>query len=1109
MMTHSRDRLRAGRSTSGAFAVLTLLLTACTLTFAFASRAHAASVKFAVPAENAMPAPFGSVPFPNDLYFDQGQKGDGDGTLLNNGSSIGFSVVATNANFLPAIERGLDTLTGWGVSTGCHIFFDAAIDASSLPSSPVVIPSTSDSVFLMNLSDGTLVPIKVKADVDNSIPNTLAIMPIPGNVMKPNTTYACVVTKSVTSGGAPVAATADFTAAIDGLGTNTDANDIYENAADAVELYGGGLARSDLAGMAVFTTEDPNADLVAIRTAVLPSLAIPTADFAYVAQDLVFDTPELLDAGLGTLAHDKMSVLATGWYASPRFQTVDPNGNGKTEDLPDLAHLEKPCQIACEPDDERFVDVAPADGLPDVQTTPHIPFTVVVPNTPQPVNGYPIIINQHGLGGNRDTVAQFGNALAERGFASIGIEAVGHGYRFHDPDGTSQTNRTQADKVANFPGGTLVPDGFADQGFFGVPLGAISTQLGFFNAFVNLVGVRDNFRQTCVDLMSLVRLIKSHSIDSALSVSIDENNIFFMGHSLGGLMGSCLAAFEPDVKAYVLNAPGGGLVSELLLNSSIGAGALSSLQTIFGLDKPTVLDDFSIFTNAAQMLVEGGDPITKGGHWIDDPLIGGPRNLMMVLDHQDEVVPNQAGEALAHAAGLELFRPFVSNPVINPVPFPLAASVGTIAANGPGGVTAFLLQQGPAAHAATFFPAVVANRSVSSLGYVPGHAHVDEWGTDGSGAYPSLAHTFNPTQNPSPRENLTVVGGPETATFFDRSVDGVPATDSTPNVVVDFASNSAAGRVTASRSTLGTTALGNASDMPPGLDILGSGVLPFFLSVQKNPQGSFAADVSVSYSSNELAAASIADGSAEEAGLSLVSMGGPGTCANGGNACTDDSDCIAGDVCVQVLSGSVDTGTNTVTASGLSSFSTYALMNLSTFTPALRIAGGGSTKTDCVGEWLLQNPAGFGLLDKKGLVSTKQSCTQGDPACDADDDPSQCTFRVGLCLRVPDPALPDCFLSSVTDSMSVEAYDVRKPSTKDVANPIKPKAAANRAALLSAVNDVLRLPYTATNTCATFEIQVPVAGTKPGKEVIKILTTGALDGKRVKDADKLLLTCNP
>ena len=77
-------------------------------------------------------------------------------------------------------------------------------------------------------------------------------------------------------------------------------------------------------------------------------------------------------------------------------------------------------------------------------------------------------------------------------------------------------------------------------------------------------------------------------------------------------------------------------------------------------------------------------------------------------------------------------------------------------------------------------------------------------------------------------------------------------------------------------------------------------------------------------------------------------------------------------------------------------------------------------------------------------------------------------------------------------------------------NPNKPQAAPNRAALLAAVDDVLTLPHTATDNCTTFEIQVPLkGGTKPGKEAIKILSTGELDDKLIKDADKLSLGCNP
>jgi len=1067
-----------------------------------------------------MPSPFGSVPFPSDLYFDQGQKGDGDGTLLNSGANIGISAIAFNANFTPAVERGLDTMDGWGVTSGCFFFFTGPISPSSLPASPVLAPSTGDSVFLMNLSDGSLVPIKLVADVDTRLPNTLSVVPIPGNVLDSNTTYACVVTTAVQGGGQPVVPTADFVAARDKTSANTDANDIYGSAADTVVANGGGLARSDIAGMAVFTTQSPNSDLVAIQTIVLPAQPMPVADFSFAASDLVFETPAELDAALGpNTPHANIAVVATGYFQSPRFQTDDPNGNGPTEDLPNLSDLSKPCTFACEPNDERFVDVSPADGLPDIQRTPRIPFTVVVPKSAAPPAGYPIIINQHGLGGDRKIVVDLGDALAAEGFASIGIDAAAHGYRYKDPNGIQPRNSSD---LANNFGGTTVPDGFGDTGLFGIPLGTLSTQLGFFQAFVNLVGVRDNFRQTCADLMQLVRLIQSNSIDSALGVDIDENNIFYLGHSLGAIMGSCLAAFEPDIKAYALNAPGGGLVGELLLNSSIGAGALASLHLIYGLDPANVMDDFSIFAGIAQALIDAGDPLTKAPHWLGDPLVGGPRNIMQIVDHQDEVVPNQSGEALAHAAGLELFRPFVANPMISPFAFPLAATSGSISGNGPAGVTAFLLQQGTAAHAATMVA------SVSSLSLVPEHALVAEWGTNGSTAFPSLERpvrienesvlpavlgwfadiavsgppgtfSFSPTQNQNPRENQALAGGPETLTFMARDVNGVAAAEPNPDVVVSFNSNSDPGRLTVARSILGTRPTAAPGDMPPGVQLLSSGVLPFFVTLQKEPEGTFDADVTVAYTTDELASAGIVDGSAEEAALVLVKVGGPGTCAVGGAACTDSDDCGADGPCVEVLTTVVDTDANTLQATGLGSFSTLAAMNLSLYSPAPQIPGGGSVKTDCAAEWLLATRS-F-VLDKKGLPARKQSCNQGDPACDFDADADRCTFRVGLCFNVEDERLPFC---SPTD---IVAYEVKKPSEKDAVNPKKPGAAENRAALLGVVENVLRLPQ-GSNNCAAFDVLVPLKnGTKTGKAVLKIRTTDS-SGKQ-RDSDTLKLSCEP
>src|SRR5262249_58421554 len=104
------------------------------------------SVNFTLPAPNTTPATFGTLPWPDDLYFDQGQPGDGDGTLLDAGSSIGLSadVIRTNT---ASVEQALDLMDGFGATTAIFFFFSGPIDPASLPVSPRTAPSLGDSVF--------------------------------------------------------------------------------------------------------------------------------------------------------------------------------------------------------------------------------------------------------------------------------------------------------------------------------------------------------------------------------------------------------------------------------------------------------------------------------------------------------------------------------------------------------------------------------------------------------------------------------------------------------------------------------------------------------------------------------------------------------------------------------------------------------------------------------------------------------------------------------------------------------------------------------------------------------------------------------------------------
>src|SRR5262249_16577638 len=338
--------------------------------------------------------------------------------------------------------------------------------------------------------------------------------------------------------------------------------------------------------------------------------------------------------------------------------------------------------------------------------------------------------------------------------------------------------------------------------------------------------------------MSLVRLLHGHAIDAALGTTLNDGEIFYMGHSLGGLMGSGFAPIEPDVKAFLLNATGGGLTSQLFVNSSIGAGAQGLVTGILGLDPANVPDQFALANNLTQALVDPADGINEAKLLLD-PVDGAPRNVLQAECFGDEVVPNPSNEALAVAGGLPLFDPFVTNLHQSAFSLPVVSTVGTIHANAPGGATAAVIQNGPATHAASI------GTGTGTLTFVPEFAHPEEYALNGG--FPPLdrnirmqnagilnsvldwfadivAHgtpgtfSFAGKPNYNPIQNIDIAPGASTNTFFSRTVDAggaAPFPEPTPDVTVAFTSNVVSSRVTAGRSILGSTALAGDADVPP------------------------------------------------------------------------------------------------------------------------------------------------------------------------------------------------------------------------------------------------------------------------------------------------------
>jgi hypothetical protein len=306
-------------------------------------------------------------------------------------------------------------------------------------------------------------------------------------------------------------------------------------------------------------------------------------------------------------------------------------------------------------DDRYGAFVHGGDGKPVIQDLKELFLSLVIPSVEQP-GGYPVAIIQHGLNGRRDFIMATANELARNGIASIAIDAVGHGDLYECPllGPLFESVCKPKDELFNYTG-EAGQDGLPDPDNLSAPL-------GFFELFASGLSLRDNFRQSVVDLMWLARLIKGQHLDlsSIGSPRLDGDHIFFIGDSLGGIIGGTFMTAEPNVLTGVLNVAGGGIGPSLLVNSPGINGDYGDLIRLgFSLPPEELASNYSQFVNLAQTVLDPGDPINYAPYALKNPLVGGrPKNILQIEVMWDHLVPNSSNEALARAFGLKLLRPY-------------------------------------------------------------------------------------------------------------------------------------------------------------------------------------------------------------------------------------------------------------------------------------------------------------------------------------------------------------------------------------------------------------------------------------------------------------------
>lgn len=294
-----------------------------------------------------------------------------------------------------------------------------------------------------------------------------------------------------------------------------------------------------------------------------------------------------------------------------------------------------------------------ANPLPQINTQETVPLLVSIPKggefgCDKPAAGYPVVIFQHGITANRTNLIGIADSLAAAPSctAAVAMDMPLHGIAADNPTGLfvgytpgGLRERTMGIDFLDNATGASGQDGIPDTS------GAHTINLA------NLQVARDNNRQAIFDLLYLEKAVAFMDIDGAevgegeSPYDFDASRVSYIGHSLGGIVGTGVIGYSDNIKAAGLANPGGGIALMLNGSDSFGPRIRAGVAGAAGIDVenaafPAVLSQFLF---AAQTVLDSADPVNTAVFANANQV---PTLLLQVLD--DSVVPNSvAGAPLA------------------------------------------------------------------------------------------------------------------------------------------------------------------------------------------------------------------------------------------------------------------------------------------------------------------------------------------------------------------------------------------------------------------------------------------------------------------------------
>lgn len=536
-------------------------------------------------------------PWPSDL------RRDADGSIHLAGLYDPHDTVILQAY----IEAATGLLHGFSPAASAYLRFTGDIDPTTLPPDPPHALDPGASVQLVDVDPKSpehgkrrlIETFWQQGDGVYWLHDTLAVRPALGYPLRPNTKYALVVTNALKAAdGSDIAPSGDLKEVLD-LATVEPrvqaAHDLYAPA--VADLAGDGILAGAIVHLAVFTTNDPAAELFAIDDDVHAHVPAPVPD-----------------AGAWTAAERTADYdVYEGTYPSPNYQqgTAPYSQSGGNF-------------------------VFDASGKPVLQNTYTQAFCLVVPDAqkcPMPAAGYPIVLYAHGTGGNYRSIIEernsFGDLMAQHCLASMGINQPFSGTRPGAPPPSDP----------NYEG---------------------DEDLLFFN-LNNPMAARTNARQGAIDIAQQARLFTESHLTVPASVSrtggaiaFDGTKLLFIGHSEGGLDGPLFLAADGAARGGVLSGSGAMITVALLEKTQPQPSVAQAVKTLLGLTTPDEAAELNLFhpvMNLAQTIVDATDPIHYAGYITQHPRPGlAPKSILQT----EGVNPDGSGDSYAPPHGIEI-----------------------------------------------------------------------------------------------------------------------------------------------------------------------------------------------------------------------------------------------------------------------------------------------------------------------------------------------------------------------------------------------------------------------------------------------------------------------